>query len=153
MRRPQAGELAAIFRPGAAAGDRRDAGGAGESTAVVAARVRAARRRMAERNPSGVGNAQLSAGPLQQVIHLDPAALDLWERALAARQLSPRGSQRVLRVARTICDLADQPNVNAPAIGEALTYRSFDLVGEGLAGEPPHQSPPMDQRRRLGRSR
>jgi magnesium chelatase family protein len=154
VRRPEARELAGLFRPGTTAGDGGDAGGAGESTAVVAARVRAARRRMAGRNPSGVGNAQLSAGQLQQVIHLEPAALDLWERALAARQLSPRGSQRVLRVARTICDLADQPWVNATAIAEALTYRSFDLVGEALAGEPPHQKrPPMDQRRRLGRSR
>ena len=36
---------------------------------------------------------------------------------------------RLLRVARTIADLAGQPTVGATAIAEALTFRSFDLVG------------------------
>jgi magnesium chelatase family protein len=110
-------------------------GGARETTAEVAERIRTARLRMAQRNPGGLGNAQLSAPQLHQVLQLKPAALDLWERALAARQLSPRGSQRVLRVARTICDLAEQPSVSPAAIAEALTYRSFDLLGERLLGE------------------
>jgi magnesium chelatase family protein len=43
------------------------------------------------------------------------------------RRLSARAGHRLLRVARTIADLAAQREVDAGAIAEALTYRSFDL--------------------------
>ena len=57
------------------------------------------------------------------------AALALWERALEQRRLSARSGLRLLRVARTIADLAGEEAVRAGAIAEALTFRSFDLVG------------------------
>jgi magnesium chelatase family protein len=126
MRRAEARELAGIYRP---AGEPRP-----ESSRSVADRVRRARRRMAWRNPSGCGNAQLaschaSSSAMAETLDLAPSALDLWEQALGLRHLTARGGQRVLLVARTISDLADQPQVQASAIAEALTYRSFDLVG------------------------
>jgi magnesium chelatase family protein len=135
VRRPEAQDLAGVFRPAAGVGG--DAPGQPpEATAAVALRVRQARQRMARRNPLGQSNGQLSAAHLQQVIQLESAALELWEQALAGRQLSPRGSLRVLRVARTITDLAGLACVTPGAIAEALLYRSFDLLGERLLGAP-----------------
>jgi magnesium chelatase family protein len=63
---------------------------------------------------------------LEQVVQLDSEALNLWEGALQQRQLSARAGARLLRVAQTISDLAEQERINAEAIAEALTYRSFD---------------------------
>ncbi|MEB3322770.1 MAG: YifB family Mg chelatase-like AAA ATPase [Synechococcaceae cyanobacterium] len=121
MRRPLGRELAWAYR---------EAVEPGEGSAAVAERVREARARMARRNPGGVGNAQLVTEGLQRVVQLEPAALDLWERALDLRRLSPRGSQKVLRVARTLADLEGRQRVGPGAIAEALTYRSFDRIGE-----------------------
>ena len=97
-----------------------------ESSRTVAARVLAARRRMQARNPAGVGNGQLLGEALHHQAQLSPEALDLWQQAIAQRRLSARAAERVLRVARTIADLDDQPAVGTQAIAEALTYRSFD---------------------------
>jgi magnesium chelatase family protein len=99
-----------------------------ESSASVAARVLAARRRMQARNPAGVGNSQLLGEALLQQARLSAEALDLWQRAIAQRRLSARAAERVLRVGRTIADLEDQAVVGSRAIAEALTYRSFDLA-------------------------
>ena len=126
MRRADAHELAGIYRP--APEDQP------EASPVVAKRVRRARQRMVCRNPRGCGNAQLpslelGASVLATTLQLAPDALALWEQALQVRHLTSRGGQRVLLVARTISDLADQQQVRATAIAEALTYRSFDLVG------------------------
>jgi magnesium chelatase family protein len=129
MRRCPSQDLAAAYRsPHEAAQAPRPP----ETSAVVAARVRAARRRMARRNPGGWGNGRLPAGLLAACLELEPAAVDLWERTLEQRQLSARGGARLLRVARTISDLAGNGRVGPAAIAEALTFRSF----EGAAGQP-----------------
>lgn len=129
MRRCPSQDLAAAYRsPHEAAQAPRPP----ETSAVVAARVRAARRRMARRNPGGWGNGRLPAGLLAACLELEPAAVDLWERTLEQRQLSARGGARLLRVARTISDLAGKERVGPAAIAEALTFRSF----EGAAGQP-----------------
>ncbi len=121
MRRPEARDLGNAYREGAPA--------AGETSAEVAERVAAARQRMAERNPNGLANGQLAGQALAGVVAPEPDALNLWERALAQRRLSARGAERVLRVARTIADLAGQARVSTAAIAEALSYRSFDRGG------------------------
>jgi magnesium chelatase family protein len=129
MRRCPSQELAAAYRsPNGGA----QAPPPPESSAVVAARVVAARRRMARRNPGGWGNGRLPAGVLADCLDLEPAAVDLWERTLEQRQLSARGGARLLRVARTISDLAGEARVGPAAIAEALTFRSF----EGAGGQP-----------------
>ncbi len=129
MRRCPSQDLAAAYRsPHEAAQAPRPP----ETSSVVAARVRAARRRMARRNPGGWGNGRLPAGLLAACLELEPAAVDLWERTLEQRQLSARGGARLLRVARTISDLAGKAQVGPAAIAEALTFRSF----EGAAGQP-----------------
>jgi magnesium chelatase family protein len=87
---------------------------------------------MARRNPGGWGNGRLPASLLAACLDLEPAAVDLWERTLEQRQLSARGGARLLRVARTISDLAGEARVGPAAIAEALTFRSF----EGAGGQP-----------------
>ena len=97
-----------------------------ESSQSVRKRVAAARRRMHKRNPSGCCNAQLNADGLRTCGAIASDALLLWQRAIDQRGMSARGSERVLRVARTIADLDNQADVSTSAVAEALSYRSFD---------------------------
>ncbi|MCP9835135.1 MULTISPECIES: YifB family Mg chelatase-like AAA ATPase [unclassified Cyanobium] len=123
MRRPEAHDLGGAYREGA-----QQRGPGGEASAVVAQRVAAARRRMGQRNPAGAANGQLDGPALAAIVNPEPDALVLWERAISQRRLSARGAERVLRVARTIADLASAERVSGSAIAEALSYRSFDQV-------------------------
>jgi magnesium chelatase family protein len=133
MRRPQAQALAAPYRSGRESSGRDGRGkrpSTPEATAAVSQRVTAAHQRMTSRNPGGISNARLSGAALQEVLELEPQALALWELALGQRRLTARGGERLLRVARTISDLDDQPGVGPAAVAEALTYRSFDGLEE-----------------------
>ena len=97
-----------------------------ESTAVVAARVAAARERMQARNPEGLSNGSLSSQAFRSAIRVEPDALNLWEATVQRRKLTGRGAERVLRVAQTISYLNGQSSIDAIAVGEAIGYRSFD---------------------------
>ncbi|MBD2720150.1 YifB family Mg chelatase-like AAA ATPase [Synechococcus sp. FACHB-909] len=123
MRRPEARDLGGAYREAPQQG-----APCGEASAVVAQRVAEARRRMGERNPQGAANGQLDGPSLAAVVDPAPEALALWERAINQRRLSARGAERVLRVARTIADLAGEERVASGAIAEALSYRSFDRI-------------------------
>ena len=103
-------------------------GEAPENSATVADRVAAARRRMQQRNPDGLSNGSLGSQAFRNTLHIAADGLRLWEAALQQRRLTGRGSERVLRVAQTICDLDDRPVVDGAAIAEAIGYRSFDLA-------------------------
>ena len=59
----------------------------------------------------------------------DDAARTLLAQAMARLSLSARACHRVLKVARTIADLAGAATVRAPDIAEALAYRRFDRGG------------------------
>jgi magnesium chelatase family protein len=125
MRRPAARDLAGGLTLGL------EPAIAQEDSATVARRVGRARQRMVRRNPGGCANAALPADALAKVLVLGSEARELWEAALEQRHLSARSALRVLCVARTIADLEDRACVEACAIAEALTYRSFDLQEEG----------------------
>jgi magnesium chelatase family protein len=59
---------------------------------------------------------------------LEDGAQTLWEATLERRQLTLRGGLKVLRLARTIADLAGQERVGRAAIAEAFSYRTFDQL-------------------------
>jgi magnesium chelatase family protein len=89
---------------------------AGEASALVAARVAAARERQRSR---GAINAE--ADPAKFAIDADARALA--EHAAERLRLSPRGFTRALRVARSIADLAASEPIRRAHVAEALTYR------------------------------
>jgi magnesium chelatase family protein len=106
-------------------------GPAGESTATVAERVAEARRRAASR---GVRcNAELPGPGLAGVIRLQPAASRVLEYQLRVGSLSARGLHRIERVARTIADLAEAPDVTEEHVCAALELRVSVDVLEGAA--------------------
>ena len=103
----------------------------GESTAVVAARVAAARARAAERGVTC--NAHLDAASLDAAAPLAPSATRLLEHALRTGGLSARGLHRVRRVACTVADLAGAEGpVSDEHVATALALRA-DGVLEAVA--------------------
>ena len=103
----------------------------GEASAPIRARVEAARKiqraRYAAMGLEGVYcNAQLPAGALRKVCLLEPEASALMRGAFSRMGLSARAYDRVLKVARTIADLAGAQRISAAHLAEALQYRSLD---------------------------
>ena len=96
----------------------------GESSAVVRARVEMARIRMLER--SGCLNAELRGHSLESVAYLSESDHHLLESAVERLGLSARAYHRILRVARTIADLADSDSITTAHLSEAIGYRRLD---------------------------
>lgn len=98
----------------------------GESSAIVASRVAAARDIQSARF-SGVPDVRVNADAegalLERIATPDEAGRALLLRAADRFGLTARGYHRVLRVARTIADLAGAQDVGAPQIAEALSFR------------------------------
>ena len=115
--------------------DFRDLDGAptGEDSATVADRVRRARAVQASRYAEAGDvrvNGDASGGVLEAAAPLDGEGRALIGRAAERYGLSARGYHRILRVARTIADLAGEPQVRRPHLAEAIGYRL--AVGRGM---------------------
>jgi len=97
-----------------------------ESSAAVAARITAARECQHTRLGPIRCNAEMSARELHAFARPDQAGAVLVERAMARLGLSARAYTRVIKVARTIADLAGSEQVGAPHLAEAIQYRGLD---------------------------
>jgi magnesium chelatase family protein len=101
-----------------------------ETTAVVAERVAAAHARQIVRQHKS--NAALTAADLATVGRVEPEATTLLEHASEKLGLSARAYHRILRVARSIADLAAEERVGIAHVAEAITWRQLD---RGRTGE------------------
>ena len=93
----------------------------GETSATVAARVVRARQRAVDRQ--GCANAQLAAGQLDDHLRIEEAAQALLHHVCARLAWSGRSFHRVLRIARTIADLAGHDTIASIHVSEAIQWR------------------------------
>lgn len=100
----------------------------GESSLTLRDRVGRARQRQLARfyGRPLFRNAQIPARDLARYCPIDPAAERLLHQAMDRLALSARAYTRILKVARTIADLAESDVIGSPHVAEAVQYRSLD---------------------------
>jgi magnesium chelatase family protein len=97
--------------------------GASESSAEIRARVEQAR---AVQETRGYYNSAIPSRMIRKHCALDEAGERTLEMAVRRMGLSARAHDRILKVARTVADLDESPNVTAKHLAEAVQYRSLD---------------------------
>jgi len=106
-----------------------------EDSTSIRERVMKARDMQAERYQEQNGiycNAQMSSKMLKEICSINTAGQNLLKAAMEKLNLSARAYDRILKVSRTIADLAQSPDIKAGHLAEAIQYRSLDR--EGWAG-------------------
>lgn len=100
----------------------------GESSAALRARTQAARTRQQERFAGSkvTTNARMSHALIRKHCVIDAALGDLLQQAMEQLHLSARAYDRILKVARTIADLAASEKIESQHLLEAIQYRSLD---------------------------
>ena len=111
--------------------DKLSARDGGESSATIRQRVTDARtrqwRRFAE-HPLVTCNAEMRVGDMRAYCELDSSGAALLRGAVERLGLSARAYHRVLRVARTIADLAESEQIEMSHLAEAIQYQPRDNI-------------------------
>jgi magnesium chelatase family protein len=103
-----------------------------ESSAAIRERVIAAREIQASRYTDFPGvycNAQMSSKMLKEICVINSVGQNLLRAAMEKLNLSARAYDRILKVSRTIADLAATEDIKAEHLAEAIQYRSLDREG------------------------
>lgn len=97
-----------------------------ESSEEIRSRIEKARDKQRGRlKGSGIlTNSEMSSSQIKQYCTITTDGMDLLKLAIAQMNLSARGYHRVLKLSRTIADLADSETINPEHVAEALTYRA-----------------------------
>lgn len=106
---------------------------AGDSSIIVRERVERARAKMIARQ--GKENARLTTGEIGTYCAPDEKGASLLKQSISVLGLSARGYHRILKVARTIADLAGAERVSDPQVAEAIQYRKLDRARETDLGD------------------
>jgi magnesium chelatase family protein len=107
----------------------------GENSSAIRDRVIKAREKQALRfteHPGTYANAQMSSKLLKEICVINSVSQNLLKTAMEKLNLSARAYDRILKVSRTIADLADSDDIKPEHLAEAIQYRSLDR--EGWAG-------------------
>ena len=105
-----------------------------EPSSIVRERVIKAREIQAARyanNPGIYCNAQMSSKLLKEICQISPVGANLLKTAMDRLNLSARAYDRILKVSRTIADLAGSDDIRPEHLAEAIQYRSLDREGWG----------------------
>ena len=106
----------------------------GESSAAIRERVIRARKIQEQRYAGERGihcNAQMTSRLLREYASLDGPCTEMLRTAMTRLQLSARAYDRILRVARTIADLAGSVHIGQEHVAEAIGYRNLDRSSWG----------------------
>ncbi len=101
----------------------------GETSAQIPERVIAARKMQHKRfadKPRITCNARMGSRELKTFCELDEDTRELLKQAMTEYNLSARAYDRILKVARTIADLAGSEKITSEHVSEAIQYRSLD---------------------------
>jgi magnesium chelatase family protein len=99
----------------------------GETSEAIRKRVQAARniqqQRFASSQSDIICNADMRVGEIRQFCQLQDEGQNLMREAMTPLNLSTRAYHRILKLARTIADLAGSKDIQSPHLAEALQYR------------------------------
>ncbi|HVU55852.1 MAG TPA: YifB family Mg chelatase-like AAA ATPase [Puia sp.] len=103
----------------------------GESSSVIRERVMAARQWQRQRYKKQVCNAQMTGKIIKEFCRVDATGEKLLRDAMTRLHLSARAYDRILKVSRTIADLAGEEYIKPGHLAEAIQYRCLDREAWG----------------------